>query len=522
MEMQNRPLLLIDGVSMTVDLLMELGQGKYTVDLAPEAWERVAKARKMVDDILAGHKTVYGINTGFGNFADVKISDDKVEELQENLIRSHSAGMGDPLSPQQVRRLMALRINVLAKGHSGVSESTLKKYIECFNKDCLSYVPQQGTLGASGDLAPLAHLALGLLGEGQMWNPTTNSWDDAAKVLKDHDITPIKLKAKDGLSLINGTQMIVALGAEALHRAEVTIQTADIVCALSLEGLKGTATAFKPEIQLARPHPGQILSAQNVRQYLHSEKYPSEIAESHSNCGKVQDAYSLRCTPQVHGIVYDTVAFCKRILETEMNSATDNPMVFADKNEIISGGNFHGEYPAKVLDYLAIAIHEAANISERRTDRMMNPLTSGLPAFLVRAELGGLHSGFMIAHCTAAALVSENKTLAHPASVDSIPTSAGKEDHVSMGGWAARKCLKVVENVEKVIAIELMAACQAIDFLRPLKTTQPLEAVHSLVRSKVAHLEKDRVMSTDMAATHELVKTGQILAAVMPFMGQQN
>merc|ERR1719268_193621 len=407
--------------------------------------------------------------------------------------------------------LLALRINVLAKGYSGVSLGTLRQLIDAFNASCLSWVPEQGTVGASGDLAPLSHLALGLMGEGQMWSPATG-WGDAKYVLESHNLTPISLNAKEGLALINGTQLITSIGAEATERAGIIAKQADVVAALTLEVLKGTSRAFDSDVHTLRPHKGQGLVARRLRSLLHSETYPSEIAQSHRFCNRVQDAYTLRCAPQVHGIVHDTIDFVRGLLTTEMNSATDNPIVLADRGETISAGNFHGEYPAKALDSLAIGIHELAAMSERRTERLVNPAYSELPAFLVKD--GGLNSGFMLAHCTAAALVSENKTLCHPASVDSLSTSAGTEDHVSMGGFAARKALQVVKNVEKVIAIELLAACQAIEFLRPLKTTQPLEEVIKVVRSVAAPWDKDRYMSPDIQAVTKLLKEEKIWNAV--------
>lgn len=378
---------------------------------------------------------------------------------------------------------------------------------------------QQGTLGASGDLAPLAHLALGLMGEGQMWNPKTKSWQPAALVLTEHKLSPLALQPKEGLALINGTQLISALGAEAIYRSEMLAKTADIICAITLDALEGTVKAYDPQIHNARPHKGQIKSAAFMRSLLHSQTYPSTISMGHANCNRVQDAYSLRCAPQVHGVAYDTLAFVKGIIETEMNSATDNPMVFSDTEMILSGGNFHGEFPSKALDFLAISVHELASISERRVERLVNSTLSGLPAFLVQE--GGLNSGFMIAHCTSAALVSENKTLAHPASIDSIPTSAEKEDHVSMGGWAARKCLKIVENVERVLAIELLAACQGIELRRPLRTTDPLEAVHALVRSKVPAWDKDRYFHPDIEAATEMIASGQVSQAVDKFLRKE-
>uniref|UniRef100_A0A7N4V5D6 Histidine ammonia-lyase n=1 Tax=Sarcophilus harrisii TaxID=9305 RepID=A0A7N4V5D6_SARHA len=472
----------LDGDSLTTEDLVNLGKGLYKIKLTPEAEKRVQDSREVIESIVREKTVVYGITTGFGKFANTVIPPDKLKELQFNLVRSHSSGVGKPLIPERCRMLMALRINVLAKGYSGISLETLKQVIEMFNASCLPYVPEKGTVGASGDLAPLSHLALGLIGEGKMWSPKSG-WADAKYVLEAHGLKPVTLKPKEGLALINGTQMITSLGCEAVERASAIARQADIVAALTLEVLKGTTKAFDTDIHAVRPHRGQIEVAFRFRSLLDSDHHPSEIAESHRFCSRVQDAYTLRCCPQVHGVVNDTIAFVKDIILTEINSATDNPMVFAKRGETISGGNFHGEYPAKALDYLAIAVHELAAISERRIERLCNPSLSELPAFLV-AE-GGLNSGFMIAHCTAAALVSESKALCHPSSVDSLSTSAATEDHVSMGGWASRKALRVIEHVEQVLAIELLAACQGIEFLRPLKTTTPLEKVYDLVRSVV-------------------------------------
>lgn len=390
--------------------------------------------------------------------------------------------------------------------------------IAFFNANCLSKVPEQGTLGASGDLAPLAHLALGMIGDGDMWHPVTRLLMPASQVISEFGLKALQLGPKEGLALINGTQQISALGAEAIWRAQNLAVTADALTAITLEALQGTATAFFPEIHRARPHTGQALSARTVRALLHSSVYPSENALAHANCNKVQDAYSLRCAPQVHGIVYDTINFVKGIVETEMNSATDNPMVFSETGQILSGGNFHGEYPSKALDYLTIAVHELSNISERRVERLVNSTLSGLPAFLV--EEGGLNSGFMIAHCTMASLVSENKTLSHPASVDSIPTSAEKEDHVSMGGWAARKCLTVVENVETVLAIEYLAAAQGLYLRRPLTSNLPVEALYNLLREegKVAPWTSDRYMNPDIEASKTLIQDRRIARCIQPFL----
>jgi len=483
----------------------------YKIRLTAEAEAKVTKCRELVEDILRENKVVYGITTGFGNFARTVISKDKIAVLQVNLIRSHAAGVGEPLSPEQTRMLMALRINVLAKGHSGISLSTLLKFVDAYNSSCLPWIPEKGTVGASGDLAPLAHLALGLIGEGKMWSPETG-WGEAKYVLESHNLEPATLTAKEGLALINGTQFITAVGAEAVERASSIARQADIVAALTLEVMKGSSKAFDAEVQRVRPHKGQGVVARRLRALLHSTSYPSQIAESHRFCGRVQDAYTLRCCPQVHGIVHDTIDFVRGILTTEINSATDNPIVFADRGEIISGGNFHGEYPAKALDYLAIAVHELASMSERRIERLVNPALSELPAFLVKE--GGLNSGFMMAHCTSAALVSENKVLCHPSSVDSLSTSAAQEDHVSMGGFAARKALQVVENVEFVVAIELLAACQAIEFLRPLKTTPPLEEVYNVVRAAVRPWDKDRQMAPDIDASVRLLREERVWRAV--------
>ncbi|XP_061750253.1 histidine ammonia-lyase [Nerophis ophidion] len=505
----------LDGNSLTSTDLVNLGRGLYRIKLTAEAERKVVQSRELLDTIVKENRVVYGITTGFGKFARTVIPVSKLKELQENLVRSHSAGVGNPLSPERTRMLLALRINVLAKGYSGISLETLHAMIQAFNASCLSYVPEKGTVGASGDLAPLSHLALGLMGEGKMWSPKSG-WADAKYVLEAHGLKPISLKPKEGLALINGTQMITSLGAEAVERAQAIARQADIIAALTLEVLKGTTKAFDSDIHMLRPHPGQIEVAQRFRSLLDSDHHPSEIAESHRFCDRVQDAYTMRCCPQVHGIANDTIQFVLNIINTEINSATDNPMVFAERGETISGGNFHGEYPAKALDFLAIAVHELASISERRIERLCNPSLSELPAFLVNE--GGLNSGFMIAHCTAASLVSENKGLCHPSSVDSLSTSAATEDHVSMGGWAARKALRVVEHVEQVLAIELLAACQGIEFLRPLRTTTPLEKVYDLVRSVVKPWMKDRFMSPDIEAVHRLLLDQKVWTVAKPYI----
>uniref|UniRef100_A0A8D2LDQ3 Histidine ammonia-lyase n=1 Tax=Varanus komodoensis TaxID=61221 RepID=A0A8D2LDQ3_VARKO len=505
----------LDGNSLTTEDLVNLGKGLYKIKLTPEAEIKVRESREVIESFVNEQRVVYGITTGFGKFARTVIPTSKLWDLQLNLVRSHAAGVGKPLIPERSRMLLALRINVLAKGYSGISLETLQQVIEAFNASCLPYIPEQGTVGASGDLAPLSHLALGLIGEGKMWSPKSG-WADAKYVLEAHGLKPIILKPKEGLALINGTQMITSLGCEAVERASAIARQADIVAALTLEVLKGTTRAFDTDIHALRPHRGQIEVAFRFRSLLNSDHHPSEIAESHRFCDRVQDAYTLRCCPQVHGIANDTIAFVKDIITTEINSATDNPMVFAERKETISGGNFHGEYPAKALDYLAIGVHELAAISERRIERLCNPSLSELPPFLVTE--GGLNSGFMIAHCTAAALVSENKALCYPSSVDSLSTSAATEDHVSMGGWAARKALKVIEHVEQVLAIELLAACQGIEFLRPLRTTTPLEKVYDLVRSVVRPWMKDRFMAPDVEAAHRLLVDQKVWNVAVPYI----
>ncbi|PAV86161.1 hypothetical protein WR25_02649 [Diploscapter pachys] len=491
-------LLIIDGNSLEPIDLVRCERGECAIQLSMEAEERVRKSRLLLEKIAADHKTVYGVTTGFGTFSNVRISPENIKKLQVNLIRSHSTGYGKPLSPSKTRMLLALRINILAKGYSGISVENLKRMIAAFNAYCVSYVPQQGTVGCSGDLCPLAHLALGLLGEGKMWSPSTG-WGSAEIVLKKNHLEPLVLGPKEGLALINGTQMVTALGAYTVERANNIARQADVIAALSLDVLKGTTRAYDPDIHRIRPHAGQNLSALRLRSLLHSEANPSQIAESHRNCSKVQDAYTLRCVPQVHGIVHDTIEFVKGIIRVEMNSATDNPLVFADREEIISGGNFHGEYPAKALDYLAIAVAELAQMSERRLERLVNHDLSGLPTFLTPD--GGLNSGFMTVQLCAASLVSENK-----------------EDHVSMGGFAARKALTIVEHVEAVLAMELLAACQGIEFLLPLRSTAPLHKVYKLVRQISAPLTEDRSMHGDIEAVVALLRENKVWETVLPHL----
>ncbi|KAI1712286.1 aromatic amino acid lyase domain-containing protein [Ditylenchus destructor] len=512
---EGKRLLLLDGYNLTVEDLVDCSKDLCVIQLSEDSKRRVREARKFLEKIAREHRIVYGITTGFGTFANVEIKPDQIRQLQLNLIRSHSTGYGDHLEPSKARMLLALRINVLAKGHSGISLENVEKLVAAFNAFCVSYIPEQGTVGCSGDLCPLAHLALGLLGEGRMWSPLTG-WADAAHVLEVNGLQKMELGPKEGLALINGTQMVSAIGSMALARAENIARQADVIAALSLDVLKGTSRAYDANIHRVRPHKGQNIVAGRLRALLHSDLNRSEIAESHRNCGKVQDAYTLRCVPQVHGVVHDTIEFVKGIMSTEINSATDNPLVFAEIEEIISGGNFHGEYPAKALDYLAIAVHELAQISERRLERLVNHELSGLPTFLTKN--GGLNSGFMTIQLCAASLVSENKVLCHPSSADSIPTSCNQEDHVSMGGFSARKALKVVEHTEAVLAMELLAACQGMEFLKPLKSTDTLQKVYDLVRTASAPLEEDRYMQPEIQSVIELVRQNKVWEVVEPHL----
>jgi histidine ammonia-lyase len=505
------PELGLDGSRLTLDGLEAVALRGQSVGIAPEARARVEAARRVVDDAVAAGRVVYGVTTGFGNFADVHIAAPRLRELQLNLIRSHAAGVGDPLGEAETRGLMLLRANVLAKGYSGVRPGTLDLLVAMLNRRVHPVVPSQGSVGASGDLAPLAHLALALVGEGDVVFGGRRL--TAAEALAAAGLAPVVLEAKEGLALINGTQLMTAVGGLALAEALRLARAADVIGALTLDVLKGTDVAFDARIHAARPHPGQAISAKNLRALLAG----SAVRESHRDCGKVQDAYSLRCIPQVHGAVRDALAYAEGTIAIELNAATDNPMVFADTGELLSGGNFHGEPVAMAADMLAIAMAELGAISERRIERLVNPTLSDLPAFLARE--GGLQSGLMLAHVTAAALASENKGLAHPASVDSIPTSANKEDHVSMGVTAAHKAARAVANTRRILAVELLAAAQALEFLRPLRTSAALEAVHALVRTQVGPWDEDRSPAPDIECLATLLRNGAVADAASSICG---
>lgn len=494
--------IIIDGNSLSLEAVKQVACDNLKVKLSAESREKVIKCRAYVDEVIAHGDTVYGLTTGFGKFSTVTIPRENIAELQLNLIRSHATSLGEPYSIAQTRAIMLLRIAVLAKGHSGIRLETLETLIDMLNRGVHPLIPMRGSVGASGDLSPLSHLALVLIGEGEaLYNGERLS---GAQAMKLAGIKPVKLEAKEGLALNNGTQVMAALGLLSLLEAERLTRYADIIAAMSIDALLGTPRAFDELVHNLRPHPGQKKSAANIRKFLTA----SPLRKSHLNCGNVQDAYSLRCTPQVHGAVRDAIGYVRSVLEIEINSATDNPLIFADEKKVISGGNFHGEPLAIALDTLAIAISELASISERRMEQMLNPaLSRGLSPFL--ANRPGIDSGFMIAQLTAASLVSENKVLAHPASVDSIPTSANQEDHVSMGSVAAIKLQQVVENVASVLGIELLVASAALD-QRQIPSSPLLEKVKTLLREKVKPLEGDRILYPDLNAAIALVRSDSL------------
>ena len=514
--------LILDGNSLTIEDVYIASTGATKVGFSSRSKKAMTASRKAVERWIERGETVYGITTGFGEFSNIKIDRGKLEKLQENLIVSHSAGAGDPLPPEIVRAMTVLRLNALAKGYSGIRVETMEFIKEIFNHNITPIIPSKGSVGSSGDLAPLAHLVLSLIGKGKVWFESAVM--DSALALKKAGLKAWKLDAKEGLALVNGTQMMSAFGCLAVHEATELCKLADISAAMSVEALKGSDTPFDRRIQELRPHEGQKLCAGNLRRLMAK----SEIRESHRHDDShVQDAYSIRCIPQVHGASRDTVEYARKVLSTEINSATDNPLIFPGKNIHLEGGNFHGQPVAFALDFLAIALAELANISERRTERMVNGALSGLPRFLTRD--GGLNSGLMLAQYTAASLVSENKVLAHPASVDSIPTSANQEDHNSMGSISAQKLWQVLRNAQTVIAIEFMVAAQGIDFshVHPhthkiMKAGRGVQEAYRTVREKIAHLDEDRVLADDIATSLHLLRSGAILRRVESRVGRLN
>jgi histidine ammonia-lyase len=496
------PHIMIDGNSLTMKDILAVAAKNAKIELSASACKKVQKCREYVEKVIADGKVVYGLTTGFGKFSNVTISKADIDELQENLIMSHSVSVGEPFNKVQTRAIMLLRANVLAKGYSGIRLQTLQTLIDMLNSGVHPIIPRQGSVGASGDLSPLSHLALVLIGRGKAEYQGDAIDGKTAMLLA--GINPVKLAAKEGLALNNGTQVMAGLGVLSFLEAENLVKTADLIAAMSIDALKGTPRAFDKLVHNLRPHKGQVTSAANIRNLLHKSK----LRDSHRNCENVQDPYSLRCTPQVHGAVRDAMDYVKKTLEIEINSATDNPLIFADEDKVISGGNFHGEPLAIALDTLAIAISELASISERRIEQMLNPsLNRGLPPFL--AARPGLDSGYMIAQLTAAASVSENKVLSHPASVDNIPTSANQEDHVSMGSVSANKLLQVVENVNTVLAIELMIAIQALDY-REMQSSPAIEILRYKIRKKVKPLKRDRILYEDINYLKNLLRTDDI------------
>jgi len=504
----------LTGDDLTIDDVWAIAVDGAEAALSDLAREKIARARALVERAAHGTREhTYGINTGFGRFVSRSIPEELTAELQLRLLRSHACGVGEPYPDEIVRAAMLLRANALAKGFSGARARPVELLIECLNRGVLPHVPSRGSVGASGDLAPLAHLALPLVGEGEAWVDGRRL--DGAAALAEVGLEPVSLEAKEGLSLVNGTQFMTAFGALALARARRLVRAADIACSLSVEALQGSRTSFLPQIHAARPLRGQIDSAANLLQLLEG----SAINESHRWCDKVQDAYSLRCAPQVHGASRDLLAYAEATVSVELNSATDNPLVLVDDELLVSNGNFHGQPLAFALDALAMATSELANISERRIERLVNPsLSDGLPAFLTLD--GGLNSGFMIPQYVAAALVSENKSLCHPASVDSIPTSAGQEDHVSMGNASGLKAWQVLANAERVLAIELLAGAQAVEFLAPLEPGAGARAARDAVRVLSPRLADDRPLASDIEAVAGALRDGGLVAAVEAEVGE--
>ncbi len=503
---------LIDGQSLTLEAVAAVAGGA-DVALAPHVRSRLEASRAAVARCLEGDRPVYGVNTGFGALAEARIPPHEIVHLQRNLVVSHACGVGPPFPTPVVRAMTLLRANTLAHGHSGVRPDVVEALVALLNAGVHPVVPSQGSVGASGDLAPLAHLAAALIGLGEA--EYRGVVQPAADALLEAGMGPIVLEAKEGLALINGTQAMTAVGALALVDAARLLTAADVVGAMTLDALMGTPRAFEARVQATRPHPGQGASAENLRRLLAD----SPIYESHRDCGRVQDAYSLRCMPQVHGAGRDAAEHARRVLAIEVNSATDNPLVFPEDagEPFVSAGNFHGQPVATALDALKIGLAAVASISERRTARLVDPALSGLPPFLV--EGSGLNSGFMIPQVVAASLVSEAKTLAAPASVDSIPTSANKEDHVSMGLHAARQAAQIVDILAQVLAIEALAAAQGLDFRRPLRAGRGAAAAHERLREAVPHLDGDRLMGEDLAAAKRLVLSGALAEAAEQDLG---
>ena len=498
--------LIIEGGNLTPEDVWQVAFENRPVALSEGAVRKIQRARDVVEKAIAEKRTIYGVNTGFGKLSDVHISGDKIVDLQINLLKSHSAGVGKPIPEAWVRAILVIKINSLARGYSGVRVQLVQLLVEMLNRGVHPVVPEKGSVGASGDLAPLAHLSIVLMGGGEaLYRGQRLS---GAEALKAAGLEPLQLRAKEGISLINGTQFMAALGTLALLRAENLARHADLIGAMSAEALLGSDIPFDPRIQEVRGYAGQMAAAQNLAAFMKG----SEIRESHRGCSRVQDAYSLRCMPQVHGGVREALAYVRPVISTEINAVTDNPLVFPDNGDVLSGGNFHGEPIALALDTLGMAVAELGNISERRIASLMDANMSELPPFL--AHIPGLHSGFMIAQVAAAALVSENKGLAHPASVDSVPTSANQEDHVSMGPYAARKAWQMIDNTEHILGIEALCAAQGIELRQPLKPGTGTRLAFQSLRKEIPRLEEDRPLAPDMEKAAALVASGRMIQFV--------
>jgi histidine ammonia-lyase len=503
--------LLIDGEHLTINDVVEVARNNQRIELSEQAVSKIRKSREYVDRLVDNGAVVYGITTGFGKFSDVFISKEDTKALQRNLIVSHACSMGDPLAEEIVRGIMLLRINALAKGFSGIRLETVNTLVEMLNKGVHPVIPEKGSLGASGDLAPLANMVLVMLGEGEavyqgVKMPGREAMDKAG-------IPVVELTSKEGLALINGTPVMTAIGALAVYDAVNLSKNADIIAAMTLEGLKGITTAYDKKVHEVRGQKGQMAVARNMLRLVEGSELTTKQGEI-----RVQDAYTLRCIPQIHGASRDAINYVYEKVSIELNAATDNPVVFADEDQVISGGNFHGQPIALAMDFLGIAVSELANVSERRLERLVNPQLNDLPAFLTRK--GGLNSGFMITQYAAAAIVSENKVLAHPASVDSIPSSANQEDHVSMGTTAARKARMILDNAQKVLSIEAFAAMQAISFRGDVKLGKGTSEAYKTIRKEVAPVDEDRIMYTDMSILDGMVKSAALVRAAESAVGE--
>ena len=506
--------IILGGRALTLEQLVAVARQNAPVALDRQSARQIEKSSRLVARWVSEGRTIYGITTGFGVLSDVLISKQDTQKLQVNLLKSHASGVGRPMEREAVRAMMTLRAKDLARANSSARLETVEQIVKMINHDIVPVVPEQGSVGASGDLCPMAHMALVMIGLGKAM--VNGRQVPGAEALANAGLKPLVLGSGEGLALVNGTQAMTAIGALAIWDACNLVKLTDIAASMSLEVLMGSRTEFDPRIQQLRPHRGQSLSADNMLRITRN----SEIISSHKDCSRIQDAYTLRCSPQVHGASHDAIDYTRNVLETEMNSSTGNPLIFNDSDEFLLGGNFHGQPVALALDFASMAVAELANISERRVERLVNPMLSGLPAFLVKD--GGLNSGFMIAQYTAASLVSENKVLAHPACVDSIPTSANKEDHVSMGTIAARKLRQIVANTENVIAIELLCAAQALDLFTNMKPGQGTLAAYKTIRKQISHLEQDRVIADDIETIKQIMRSGSIVQAVENEVGKLN